>query len=270
LLQFLDADDLLQPDKLRPQVAYLLEHSECDAVYGDWIDRTYSTNGMTFGDRYRSAPDGELLEKMLAGQWVPLHGFLVRRKTAAAFSFDEQLKHVQDRDYWLRLALSGIRFSYVPSRDVAVYRRFAGKAHVSTTTRSWLDAAELVTERSLKVLERFEASRRRYAAAILESYRGLIEMNIANGFSRRGLGVARGVPATCIEDAGLGRAAWGLSLVGPMLRGIRNRVKARAKSFLYRLLGFDLRRTFRENVTRRVKGIHARCDGEEERPLRRR
>lgn len=110
-IQFLDSDDLLEPEKLARQVAMLDEEPECDVVYGDWLmgaDRE-SARLLT------RSPESDMLIALLRGRWVPCFSYLWRRRAVLATGpWNEQLIVNDDFDYSARAAANGTRFLYSP------------------------------------------------------------------------------------------------------------------------------------------------------------
>lgn len=121
-IQFLDADDLLVPRKLAIQAAYLDAHPEVDLIYGDV---RYFRHG-ELGVLSRSlnmedkpwmpgvAGKGEpllmgLLKQNIMVVTAPLLRATVLRKTAP---FAEDLRSMEDWDFWVRCALDGACFHY--------------------------------------------------------------------------------------------------------------------------------------------------------------
>lgn len=121
LIQFLDVDDLLHPEKLSVMVPVALEQgSEC-LVICDWDRDTDGT-----GVRHRQfiqAPHGDPFLWVLKQQLTtltPLHWKSVLQTVAG---FDESLPCAQERDLHMRIACHGIRFFRVPQALVHVRRQ---------------------------------------------------------------------------------------------------------------------------------------------------
>lgn len=128
LVQFLDADDLLAPDKLAAHVEHLLSHPEVGVVYGnatyfeDADPSRTSRDGLT-SDPVRAAVDWigraaadprPFLHKALASNPLAVPCAVVRRAAiVAAGGFDESLLTMEDWDLWIRLTLAGVQFRYL-------------------------------------------------------------------------------------------------------------------------------------------------------------
>ncbi|MDQ2974665.1 MAG: glycosyltransferase family 2 protein [Acidobacteriota bacterium] len=118
-LQFLDADDLIEPQKFERQVEYLQEHSEVDIVYGDvrffnagHIEERYDL----YGGQDKPGISGQgidILISLIRKDTIPINTPLVRKSVIERVGlFDEKLSPIEDWDYWVRCAAEGIRFQY--------------------------------------------------------------------------------------------------------------------------------------------------------------
>ncbi|MCO5156571.1 MAG: glycosyltransferase [Aquamicrobium sp.] len=107
---FLDADDRLREGA----VARLIEGADdprVAAVYGDYerIDGEGATVGWRRLLRHRAKPSGDIVESLLAGNFIVNGGIMLIR--AANFreigGFDESLRYCEDWHAWCRLATTG-------------------------------------------------------------------------------------------------------------------------------------------------------------------
>jgi glycosyltransferase involved in cell wall biosynthesis len=128
-VQFLDADDLIEPGKLELQVAYLEQHPEVDIVYSG--ARYFTSENMN--ERLRARPhsmwkDGDawmtgvsgkgsdILPKLLRNNIMPINSSLFRRSvTLSVGPFEVTLKAVEDWFYLLKCAANGFTFQYYDS-----------------------------------------------------------------------------------------------------------------------------------------------------------
>lgn len=118
-VQFLDADDALQPELLASHVRYLDQHPEAEVAYGDWafwegssdLDAVQpsETTALPRTGQGRAVVEPLLRENSLAVHCVLVRGEFARR----AVHFDESLEAMEDWDVWLRVALAGRRFDHV-------------------------------------------------------------------------------------------------------------------------------------------------------------
>lgn len=123
-IQFLDADDLIAPQKLRVQLASLDRVSELAIAYSDYTMFWDDGNQRRF--ERLGPPHAEHWPHSLARQYLlytVLHRFLFPREALVRYgAFDEGLTHAEDLDLWLRLLIRGVRFIYRPS-ILAYYRQ---------------------------------------------------------------------------------------------------------------------------------------------------
>jgi teichuronic acid biosynthesis glycosyltransferase TuaG len=126
LICFLDADDILLPDKLERQARFLMDFPGCDLVYSDYY---VGDSEMTPIWLESVRPGIVRMDEWLLyrNRFAPLSPLLRARLVAATGGFDETLTAAEDWDYWIRAAQHG-RFSYLPG-PVGVYRLHAGQMH---------------------------------------------------------------------------------------------------------------------------------------------
>ncbi len=134
-LQFLDADDLLEPRKLERHVSYLTSHPEVDIVYGD--TRYFAehpgrdiTESLLRGGVPRPRVTGsgnDVLMTFVHSNVVPIGAPLMRRRTLDQIGvFDETIQgpSVEDWDLWLRAAAAGAVFAYYDALEARALVRF--------------------------------------------------------------------------------------------------------------------------------------------------
>jgi glycosyltransferase involved in cell wall biosynthesis len=139
-IQFLDADDLLENDKFTWQVRFLCENPGTGIVCSDVryfpsespLDRRF-----TLFDPdvpwleplwHNPAP---LLEKFLCTNMMAINCPLVRRSVVERVGLlDERLSAMEDWHYWLRCAIAGVAFRFVPAPNTLALVRI----HQASTT----------------------------------------------------------------------------------------------------------------------------------------
>jgi len=121
-IQWLDADDTLDPDKIELQVAALGRDRASAIAYGDWSSH-YRMPGLPHRDqRFELSQVDDQVQRTLAGVWYPPHLYLIRRDAAErlqnmhAWWPDRAL--VDDVEYSLMAAFLGLSFRYVPGAHV--------------------------------------------------------------------------------------------------------------------------------------------------------
>ena len=141
-VQFLDADDRIEPRKLQHQVEYLERHAEVDIVYGGV--RYFTAAGID--ESLHSVDDDnlpwmpgisgqgpELIAVLLRKNNMVINAALVRRRVIDEIGpFDKRLPPAEDWDYWLRCATAGKRFQY----DDVEGARALVRAHSVSSSRN--------------------------------------------------------------------------------------------------------------------------------------
>ena len=112
-LQFLDSDDIIDDNKIAKQVKFLEENEEIFAVYSD--TNYFRNTKDKIIENYRKFEEisGDILNKMIAGNFIPVNAVLLRKIDNR---FDEDLTVLEDWDFWLRLCLEGKMFSYMKEK----------------------------------------------------------------------------------------------------------------------------------------------------------
>jgi glycosyltransferase involved in cell wall biosynthesis len=121
-VQFLDADDQIEPRKLEHHTMFLEQHSNVDIVYGNVRffsadnpgDLLYSMWG---GNKYwmpETTGGGEaVIRAFIITNIMVVNAPLIRRSAIDDVGlFDPALKGIEDWDYWIRCATHGKIFQY--------------------------------------------------------------------------------------------------------------------------------------------------------------
>lgn len=161
LIQFLDADDILLPEKLLRSVEVFRANPLAGVVYSDYA--CLGGNNEFFKTLPGKIPGDDLAKEFLLGLnrtfVVPLHAFLFQKEIVRTHSFDVALRsYGEDMDCWVRIAASNVRFQFLPE-VLVVYRL--------TTSTLAADEARIV-EAKLSVIEKYrtESWALRYDAEI--------------------------------------------------------------------------------------------------------
>lgn len=119
LFALLDQDDHWLPEKLEKQLPEFRDTS-VGVVYSD----CWTTEGESYLAQVAhlgSPPVGDVSAEILRWNFVPACSAVWRRAMTEAIGlFAEELSSVDDREYWIRAARAGFRFSFVPEQ-LAVY-----------------------------------------------------------------------------------------------------------------------------------------------------
>jgi glycosyltransferase involved in cell wall biosynthesis len=128
LVQYLDADDKLCPDKLARQVAFLSDHPDIDIVTGDslYFDHT----GARRTELEPPPPAANWRADLLLRNVTSINSPLTRRRLIAEIGAFKECNArgervlCEDWDFWLRAALAGAELAYVPG--AVVHNRWHG------------------------------------------------------------------------------------------------------------------------------------------------
>jgi glycosyltransferase involved in cell wall biosynthesis len=111
----LPSDDVLYPDKLARQVAYLDAHPEVGWVYsyGDWMDE----EGQPLPEKGRFGADvtceARPLHLLIERNWIPGMSVLMRRSCSERVGLHELVLVYGDWEFWLRM-LAQCRAAFIP------------------------------------------------------------------------------------------------------------------------------------------------------------
>lgn len=171
-IQWLDADDLILPEKIERQVSFL-ETNDYDAVYGDWQAKYHYPDGQSrLSDVMIPGAQTDILESLLADWWTAVASLLYRREALErAPSWSEgidNLLNADDRPYMLSLAMSGVRIGYQPG-CYSIYRRHSNSMSVASQLR-WVQAQLCTVEAAQAQLSATGRLTPAYRHAIATSY----------------------------------------------------------------------------------------------------
>lgn len=125
-VQFLDADDALEPRKLETQVRFLEHERSVGIVYGDvrYFDSVAGERrrGLFNDEAWMPEVSGSgdsVLRALLRANIMVVNSALVRRAVVDEVGwFDETLRSLEDWDYWIRCAIAGTTFQFLDDAGV--------------------------------------------------------------------------------------------------------------------------------------------------------
>ena len=169
-MQFLDADDLLAPEKIAAQLALAASLPSDDfALCGRWSRFTDTPASATFPpERLCTDADavGWLVEKLAHHAMMHPAAWLVSRRLAErAGPWDESLSLDDDGEYFSRvvLASSGVRFC---ASAVSFYRSSLPRSlSKSRSNRAWESALSSLEKTASRLCQRESSARTRAACA---------------------------------------------------------------------------------------------------------
>ena len=140
-IQYLDADDYLEPDKIARQVRFL-EETKADVVYGDWRYRRHlPDNSLSYLDKVEiSGVQQDILVSLLSGRWWVAPGALLYRRQVVnqVGGWDVVLRAAQDRDFLTSVALSGAKICYQAGCGF-IYRKYGAVTVSSSNLGRWVE-----------------------------------------------------------------------------------------------------------------------------------
>ncbi|MFB2835374.1 glycosyltransferase family 2 protein [Floridanema evergladense] len=124
-IQFLDADDWINEDKIRFQLSHKEGKNQSNSVFYTDYERVYLDKEQNITDRQLnivgSLTREQLIQRLLIPDFLADSPFpvlqqclLLNRNVFQKKMFDESLKALQDRDFPLDLAIAGVDFIYTP------------------------------------------------------------------------------------------------------------------------------------------------------------
>lgn len=134
LVQYLDADDLLEEGKLAVQAAALAREN-ADVAYGDWVRFRSTAEGAeevlgVVSRRLGADPELDLFTHF----WCPPAAYLIRRSILQRVQWSPRLPVIQDARFMLDCAMAGARFVACPG----IMARYRVHTRGSVSTRSRL------------------------------------------------------------------------------------------------------------------------------------
>lgn len=126
-IQYLDSDDILYRGKIQHQVNYLLQHKDCDGVFGDWQVGSVGENETIIAHKSE-----DLIAQMLTGRCIHTLSFLMRLPIVKKIGdWDVMIRRNQEIDFHLRGILAGGNFEY-QSCLCGLWREHTGERIVSS------------------------------------------------------------------------------------------------------------------------------------------
>ena len=143
-IQLLDADDLIEPDKLKNQSDFLVQNPQTDLVFGYslFFIKTSDNNISYFPcpnpfrqEKYSNEIVANFLNHLLIQNRIPVCAPLLRAKIIHTIkNFDETLTSCEDWDFWLRIAHKSFVFSFL---DTTLSKALVRQHSVSMRSNTW-------------------------------------------------------------------------------------------------------------------------------------
>jgi len=174
-IQYLDADDYLEPDKVARQVQFL-EETKADVVYGDWRYRRHLPDSrFSYFDKIEiGGVQQDILASLVSGRWWIFPGAVLyrRRVVNEVGGWDETLRAAQDRDFFTSVALSGAKIRY-QAGCYSIYRQYGAVTVSSSNLSRWVEGHCITLKKAELALARTGRLTEEYRAALAAGYFGL-------------------------------------------------------------------------------------------------
>ena len=136
-VNWMDADDLMDADKIARQVAALETAPAYDIAYGDWTAQKLPPAYPPIRRVHTLRQVNDQLDRVLSGVWYPPHLYLLRRSAAdglqEAQAWHPERKVATDFEYSAIAALLGKRFLYVPGAHITYHVWSKGQISKATS-----------------------------------------------------------------------------------------------------------------------------------------
>ncbi|MFW0717087.1 glycosyltransferase family 2 protein [Pedobacter sp. N23S346] len=119
-IQFLDADDILSPNKFNIQRKALIDNN-ADIAYGDWQKFHTIKDQIIILETVRKKLENDLERSLFTDFWCPPAAIMYSKKIADQLIWKKNLPIIQDARYLLDAAIIGGKFIYTPG-VMALYR----------------------------------------------------------------------------------------------------------------------------------------------------
>lgn len=172
-IQYLDADDYLEVDKIARQIEFLRE-TDADVVYGDLRYRRHLSDvNLSYLDKVEvSGAQKDIIASLLAFWGAQVNGGAVlyrRHVIDHVGGWDETLRAAQDTDFLTSAALSGARILYQPGSQF-IYRKYGGVTVSTSSATRWLESMCESRKKSELILARSGRLTNEYKAALAIGY----------------------------------------------------------------------------------------------------
>ena len=141
-IQFLDADDLLDRQKIEIQVECLTTPGVADVVYSDWRKLIWTGNAWNEGDVRKPILQSDALADILSDRNFLQLGCMLFRKSAlkTVAGFDTDHEPIEDVGLCVKLAIAGARFLKATSAQPLASYRDLPKSFSKRSRRKFIES----------------------------------------------------------------------------------------------------------------------------------
>lgn len=163
VIGWLNSDDVYEPGALRLVCEFFEAHADVDVLYGD--AQQIDQDDRPLGPYYTEAWDLEWLKEQC---FICQPAAFFRRRVVERYGLlDESLRYCLDYEYWLRLALAGARFAYLP-QVLAASRLYTDTKTLGAQVAVCRETCDMLRTKLGRVPDRWLY---RYARALVETRR---------------------------------------------------------------------------------------------------
>jgi GT2 family glycosyltransferase len=175
-VQFLDADDLLDPEKIANQLVTCRQAPpDVAVVYSDWRHLVFRCGQWTPAERVCPRLGDDVLRDLLSTEhFLQLGALLVRKSWLEKVSgFDERYWLIEDVDLELRLAMAGGQFQRSSTSFPMAFNRLHDAGSLSRRSQQeWVDGSV----RNTRMVELYWRARKQLSPAQVETLTGAYYM----------------------------------------------------------------------------------------------
>lgn len=172
LIQFLDADDFLEPDKIETQLRCASTHPDLDVIYSDWQMLVPRAGSWERGEvRSPVIRDDAIADLISTANFLQL-GCLLFKKTAlhTAGGFDKSHEPIEDVGLCVKIAMSGGSFGRAPSLKPLSYYRDLPQSFSKLSHRRFIESCVKNAKLAEDYVRRNPAGTSRVVESIVEAY----------------------------------------------------------------------------------------------------
>jgi len=183
-IQFLDADDIIESEKLEIQVNYLNRHQDQDLVYGD--ARFFNTENPEA--QYFSFQEGDndwmprvsgrgkiLLKHLVKSNFMVVSSpLLTRRLVNTNGFFSEDLQSHEDWEFWLRCVINGAYFNYLDAENTFALIRTHDKSMSNESLEMYTSNLAVRKQLASNLKDLHDSEQRKNVCVFIQSLHGLI------------------------------------------------------------------------------------------------
>lgn len=146
-IAFIDADDCWLPSKLTKQLELASKNPDAAVIYAERA--LMNASGSEIPAPRRIQYRGEILDKLFRQNFIPFSSAMAKADVLQkAGGFNPEYRHANDYDLWLRIAVLGYKFDFVPE---ILIRYRTGHANLTSRSDVQLQTALLIMDRFVDI-----------------------------------------------------------------------------------------------------------------------